>query len=435
MRSVTEAWMRNPRNYIRECAELLVPNLIYDRGSAVNYRIEPYKQVEAFYPAGFEYRLLIVENELCHEFRRGQRKAIATYPVWSYTDHTLEDLERLIEFPLRSDQEHRVLVDDTPSLGTAPGKQLLRVLTELQEEHPEVVIHLHMASGMTGPLGAKLGAIDMNPRQLPAHGGVLLPNGRFLVNWKDAEQYQAWMGVVGTRWEDIQTPAGRCKFSMRSFMWAVKHYNSELRFALKPRGDVDPEAIEYEPVTSLSWVMGPKIKPIASDKIICDQCTVAKGCRLYRANGVCAIPGTEAAKLAKMYRTRNSDQIIDAQAELAEFMVERAVTAANDEKVEGAIKPEVTKALKDAFEVGTTVAKLVNPALARAHAGGTNVVMINGRPASHGELNAAEVASWAFSELIAAGVDREDIDAEMVGQFIANHGRKAIEASASEVLP
>ena len=77
------------------------------------------------------------------------------------------------------------------------------------------------------------------------------------------------------------------------------------------------------------------------------------------------------------------------------------------------------------------LAKLVNPALS----GGPKVgVFINGGGAvqvgSGGETANALVAT-VVAELEAQGINRSDIDAEMVAQYIAGRNRSAIEATSS----
>jgi hypothetical protein len=114
-----------------------------------------------------------------------------------------------------------------------------------------------------------------------------------------------------------------------------------------------------------------------------------------------------------------------------ETKIKRLERGLAKEEAEDVIDPEVTKMGKDAFDAGVKLAKLVDPTLN----GGPKVgVFINGGgagPTAVTAVTAAELASQAIAELEAQGIQRSDIDRQMVADYIANKGRAAIETTAT----
>lgn len=440
---MSEVWIRNPATCIRECAELLVPNLVWARGLARKARIDPQKHVELHYPHAIQYRILMVGEQGTAELRRGYSmdRPYAVYPTWEYGVQMIWDLEDMLREQRLPDgiwpdeqgvegQEHRVVIIRPPNADTPAGKAFISTLAELQFEYPKAIIHYHGTYSYRVAFGSGLRSADIEPTVDAAKGKVRLGSGR-LIKYEEAPQYLMWINLLGMQSSDLAVARNRTIFNIKSAQWAAENFTKEDVFLSRPSRNVPtvPDYTAVNPKKPQAKLIH-RNRPLRGDKFICDQCSLAPTCKYHRDGGVCVIPDSETSGLARYFKTRDSNLIIDGLGRLMEKKLERAETGLAAEKVEGELDPEVTKILKDLFDSGVKLAKLVDPGLngSAAKVG----ILINGGSAQITGNTENAIVSAVIAELEAEGIPRADIDAQMVAQYIANKQRGAIEVTAGD---
>jgi len=449
-----ETWWRNPRAYIREIVEVRHPLIVWDKGSLVKHRIDPVKFLDLHIPTDMHYRMLIVGNteQGCAEVTRGgdPEKPEAVYPVWSAEEESLETLEEIIQYPAGEDpetcedeacprayrpvlgQEHRIIMTDIPKLTTGPGRKLVRMVAELQEEYPDVILHLHATYSWKAMFAHGLRSIDFDGRTKAAKGTVSLPNGRE-IRYQQAGAHPQWINLLGYKAVDLSIPRNRCMYNMKSALWAAKHYDENLKF--KTRGWTAVDA--HTPTASLTPVETKTSKSVnlaykPGDKFTCDTCSVSDACKYYRQGAVCSVPDSEPVKLASFFNTRDSDTIISGLGALLGKQADRLERGMEDEEWSEELDPEVSKLINSLFSNGVKLAKLTNPELS----GGTKVgVFVNGGQGAQVAVgsSASQLTASIVRELEEKGIPREDITPEMISQVLDPNAKTqpAIDARAA----
>jgi hypothetical protein len=423
-----EVWFRNPLNYIREVVEVGHGQVVFDRGLLVKKHIDPLAWADIFFPVGMHYRLLLVGDQGSAEYCRGDKKPRAVYPTWDYLNENLTDLEDLLANPFGEDeelcssnrtplderpvlgQEHRVVIINLPDARQGIGKRILRELTDLQQEYPEAILHVH-GSYSHRIFTYGFGAVDLELRTDAQKGYVILANGKRL-RYEQAKLWPQWVKVVGMTPGDLAQPRNRCIFNMKSALWAGGHYNENVSFRVQRSSAdvVDISSKRATPVTIKGYRRGGPARD--GDKFLCDSCSFARTCKYYREGAVCSVPDSDAAELGRMFKTRDSDTIIDGLGTVLAKQVERLETGMTREALEGELDPEVTRVANLILQNGNRLAKLVNPALQ----GGTKVGVFVGAGGAQAALPASPKALVAnmIAELEKRGIPREKITNEMI---------------------
>lgn len=148
---------------------------------------------------------------------------------------------------------------------------------------------------------------------------------------------------------------------------------------------------------------------------------------------MCTVPNSDGKRLAEMFGSRDPDKIIDALGEWNQKMAARALDSLDDEMPEKtALDPTVSTALKQVFDNGVKLAKLINPNLEGKGGGGTTVnVGINmggQRPQVTAqrtdESHTRELAATVIAELEAEGYARSQITEAMVREKLQEYVAK-----------
>lgn len=398
---------------------MAAPRVVWTKHLVRARGINPRAHADLHFPG--DYRLILLGDDDAQEFTPGEKSPVATYPAWQPV-LGMATLERLLgEGPVKrrsvAGQEHRVVVHRWPPGNYVEAKKLLRHLGELQVKYPEAVIHLSGACDYNPAFGQDLGAADIDVSSTYERvGDVLLPNGR-RISPKDAHRHLQWINLLGFKCAELVDFDRRLSYNVASALWASTYFTSDVRFA--SRG--------AKPV--LARIHSGNAQP--GDKIICDQCSLQFGCKFYRPEGVCSVPGTDTEKLARMFRSRNSDDILEGLGDLAELALERLKEGRDMEYLSGEADPEVTKMIAQLFGMGKTLAVLRNPALKAAK---VSVNVNNGQQLVTGGT-AAEIAAALVKELEESGVPRDSITPELVQAKLrekAGVPTIAIEATARE---
>lgn len=449
----TEVWFRNPDNYILELIEVGVSRIAWDRGYLTKRKIDPAKHAELYFGNATDQRILIVGTQGTAELRAGDtlEKPSAVYPTWAYGED-LSLLEEFLDKPAGKDmvacndksappderpvwgQEHRVVVTDLPPVTTGPGRKFLTTLKVLQEDYPECIIHVHGLYGYRSAFGMGFGAADMEPRTGAQKGKVQLPSGKE-VRFEVAQSNANWVTTLGFKPADLAVPRNRCMYNIKSALWAGLHYDEIFNFKTnrdKAPVDTTTPDEEYQPATNNRVMMKNGVVAKEGDKMLCDMCSLQNDCKYYRNGAVCSVPDAEPTELAKMFKTRDSQMIIDGLGTLVAANTRRLERGMKEEEAFGDVNPEVTRMLGQVFDQGIKLAKLVDPALR----GGARVqvnVGAGGAAAITG-ADPRQLVAQAFRALELEGVPRDQITKEMIqgllsGMADPSHAQRAIEGT------
>jgi hypothetical protein len=431
---MTEVWFRNPGNYIRELAIELEGHIVCDRGYLVRRKLDALKMAQLHFGNTVPFRLLLVGPQGTAELRLGHdfKNPFAVYPTWSYGEEA-SLLEELITQPVGQDpeickigvvapdetpvlgQEHRVVITDLPNLHTGPGRKFIMYLRELQEDYPDCIIHLHGTSSWRRAFGSGLGAADVNPRDDAAHGKVILPAGKTLL-WEKTQDNPKWVTVLGFNPVDLSIPSNRCRYNIRSAIWAGANYNDlyKLPAANTKITPVNPDIPEVAPRVE-GVKLFPKAPKLIGDKFLCNSCSVQESCSYYREGAVCSVPGAEPTPLSKYFGTRDSGLIMEGLSTLLKLQTTRLASGLRAEEEDG-LDPEVTKIINSLFDRGVTLAKLVDPTLRdpklaiNVGPGGRAMVIGGGSP--------HQMIGGIVTALEAKGIARKDITPAMIENIL-----------------
>lgn len=439
---MTEVWFRNPHNYIRELAEVGVGRVAWDRGIIIKRRIDPLKHIGAYF-AGRQWRMLLVGEQGTAEYtNESNGKPIGVYPTWDAGNEAMPLLEEMMQYPVGDDadvcndptleedqrpvsgQEHRVVVINLPDLSRAQGRAFIRKLKELQEDYPECNLHIHGLYSWRVSFGMGFGSADVDPRTNAGKGKVTLPSGKEMIAEKTVACPQ-WVSLLGMNPVDLtREPRNRCIYNIKSAVWASEHFMENVAFAARrspaqaPPDTTSKVAAQTKTVTDRPFSM--PVVPQPNDKINCDSCSLQNNCKYYRQGSVCSVPGSEPAELAKHFKTRDSDMIIDGLGTLLALQARRLDRGVAEEQIYGELDPEVTKIANQVFNNGVKLAKLVDPALSSPG------VQINvGGSGSAAAIQAAtpnQVLGGIVRELEKRGIPRDQITPDMVGSLLAEMG-------------
>lgn len=441
--------MRNPDLYIREVVEVGMPRIAFDRGYCIKRRIDPVAFANLYFPAAFDWRVLLVGTQGTAEYRPGDSPTTpsAVYPTWDYGGDSLTSLEELIVHPVGENravcsdvtvppderpvfgQEHRVMIVHLPISGSGPGRRIINQLSQLQAEYPEVKLHIHGLYGFLTAFGNGFGAVDIEARTPAAKGKVHLANGK-LITHEQSHQWAQWVTLMGMSPVDLEIPRNRCMFNIKSALWAGEYFDKNIKF--RTRGSrPDPEGRTLEPAVTTSHRS--RRLPLANgDKFACDACSLATTCKYFREGSVCSVPDSEPTELVRLFKTRSADNIVDGLTRVLSLQAERLENGVINEEANDELDPEVTKIANTLLTHGVKLAKLLDPSLN----GGPKVgVFVNGAGAQVGiQTNPQAAIASMVSALEAQGIPRDKITEEMVMNLLSGGpGPAAIEAvGASE---
>lgn len=431
----SQVWFRNPHNYIRELVECNSTMVAWDRGVIAKRRIDPYKFLELHY-GSLDFRALMIGAQGTAEIDADHPtdRPLALYPTWTYGD-PIEDLVHMVENPAGEDralcsdtkipveerpvfgQEHRVVITEIPNVKTGPGKNFMMWLKVLQEDNPDCIIHLHGLYGMKWAFGSGFGAADFEPRTSAANKRVFLASGQDM-DYQKVQANARWVTVLGMTPADLEVPAKRCIFNIRSVELYARQtvMTANLLLRAQPPEKVDivtPPADYVPPVTKKAIPLRIKLKD--GDKTVCNACTVQLSCKQFRVGEVCSLPESNTARLAQFFKTRDSAKIIDGLGTLMAMGANRLEQKAMEETALGEVDPEVTKMINALFSQGMQLAKLVDPTL-RGTGVKVNVGVINGQASASVTAGStpAELTGQVVRALEAQGIPRDKITPELV---------------------
>lgn len=442
----TEVWFRNPHNYIKEMVEANYGWIAWDRGLVHKRNLNTVAHAELYFGKTIPYRILIIGQQGTAEVGPGNNlgNPIAVYPTWSYGDEQAlleelvsspvgEDKEICFSFDVQKDelpvygQEHRVVITNVPNAGSIGARKFYSWLSQLQEDYPKCIIHLHGSYSFRMMFGMGYRATDFDPRTSAGNGSIFLPNGRCIKSDQASKQAK-WFSATGFLPVDMAVPRNRCIFNIKSTIWAGKNYAELNNFRLNAHSNVDSTSSDGEYVPKTVKFVKPSYAE-EGDMMTCDNCSLADNCRYERTGAVCSVPGAEMTQLGKYFKTRDSATIMDGLSELMGQNARRLESGIREEDDMGELNPEVTKIMGQIFEQGVKLAKLVDPSLRGAKVA-VNVLQSGGT--TQIASNPKELLASAVRELELQGIKREDITPAMIegmlsGMVNQNAANRAIE--------
>lgn len=452
----TEVWFRNPHTYINELVECAEFHIAWDRGFLVKRKIDPVKHASLYFGTAYDWRVLAIGPQGSAEYRQGDEleKPTAVYPTWSYGEEwsTLldmienpagEDIDACTDMSVEGNerpvfgQEHRVIITDLPNANLGPSRKFMAELKIVQEDYPNCIIHIHGSYSYRVAFGLGFRAADIEPRSAAQKGKVTLPSGSN-ETYERVQAHPKWVTGMGFKPVDLKIPRNRCMYNIKSAVWAGEHFGELYNFHSRRGVPVDtttPPASYTPPTTALALPVS--AKPMPGDKIQCNVCSLQNDCSYFRSGAVCSLPGAEPKRLATYFNTRDAETIIDGLGVLMAAGSERLQEGMRVEQILGDLDPHVTKIMKQLFDEGVTLAKLIDP----QYRGGTKVnigVGAGGQAAfqiNGGSPNA--LIAGVVRQLEAQGFSRDQITPDLVAGVLKgmNEGtpeHQAIEGSTIE---
>lgn len=407
-----QVWFRNPDFYIKEILELGVRRIAWDRGYLVKRNIDVDKFMNVWAPPSYNWNCLIIGNSDQGAIEVDQdttfKKPKRIHPLWEYG----QPLALLEEYLEDGDPEEMVVITRTPQGGTTIGRKFFRLLSDIQVEYPHRIMHVHGLYSYRLMFGLGFRSVDVEPRITAKKGKVHLPNGK-VVTYEMAATTPQWVSALGFAPVDLKIPRNRCMYNIRSAEWAAQYFVLNHKFGYLPsHASGDPDT--GTPSTSNAIQMK-QVAPSAGDKFLCDVCSLQDTCKYFRVGAICSVPGAEANDLARFFKTRDADTIIDGLGNLLAIDAKRLEKALADEETDDKIDPEVTKIVNTLFDRGVKLAKLLNPALVKPAVS----LSFTNNTATIQASSASSMMAAIVKELEAAGVPRDKITPEMVEAVLA----------------
>lgn len=408
----TEVWFRNPDNYIKECLEVGVTDLIWDYGMLFKKRIDAKRFAELYIPST-PYQVWVMGDQSAYMFDNDTtpENPARRAEVWEYGT-PLHLLEALMIANVHESEDHRIFINRLPAMNQVSAKAFLRTLYEMQEDYPESMLHLHSLYGYLPMFGHGFKAVDCDPRTPAQKGKITLPNGREIAI-ESAPDHKMWIDLLEVRLHQLRVPRERCMYNIKSAIWAGKHYREAIKF--RTRGQphtADPDNPNPEPPKT-TRIMRKHMKPQEGDMLLCDMCSLQNNCRYFRAGEVCIVPDSETKHLSEFFASRDPEVIMTGLTTLVATgtrRLEKALEAeSNNEK--GELDPEVTKIINQIFQQGEKLVKLRDPSLK----GGPRVSITNQTAILAGEAKNPQSFMAAIVDMfVQQGIARDQITPEMI---------------------
>lgn len=465
----TRVYIRNPWKYIDMLLERGHRYVAWDYGSARVRRIEPLKFMKAQFGAGNEFEAISVAVEGAAVYNQDSKSLddpLAVYPCW---DPSM-GFDKLIDYcenPVGNDpgyydtdytprqfrpvkgQPHRVVIYDfiESSGGVGGGSRTLArniflQLAKVAEDYPEVEFIAFGTQSYRMLFGLNYFAAIHNPDFYALRGSIILPTGS-TVHYAGRDGVHPgrvpWLNSLGYRVTDMKDADKRIEYNLDSALWAGEYYMSQEIFRHKFKFDLTDEIIDAEENDEIVrevqhgfYATGggstPRIsEALPGDGVVCDSCSLAVYCRHFREGAVCAVPSSDSAKLAKLMGSRDAEKIIDGLSVIAEIQADRIHKDLEYEDKAGERLPETDKRLKDLFDSGQKIAKLVKPELnGRGVQVNVGVGIAGGNAAITAHGTPQELIASAMRALEDRGIPREDITQEhILGLLEGMHSRNA----------
>lgn len=441
---MTDLWFRNTQSCLSVCAEEGVNRLTWTRQHLSRLHSDGILFVRQFYMSTpIRPKILIIGVQGSAEYSIFDRfdQPQAVYPSWSGKGDDLDDLYRMIENPVGENermctdprvptslrpvlgQKHRIVLHNSPNNQSSSGKQFWLHMSQIQIDYPQVELFVNGSQSFSTLFGLRFKAGDLGLCDLgDTNKNFVLPNG-MTVKLDKGEvhkllQWEDWIKVMGFTINQIVTnQMERYRFRIRAARWAATHWADNYRFHSTGKNaapDYEASDSTYKPPQSRAIVMRRKFTTVDADKMLCNRCRIAPGCKLYRQDSICGLKDSRVGDLAKFFQSRNADLIVQGLANITQLQARRLENSIEAEASAGEVDPEVTKQMNSLFANGVKLAKLVDPDLNGGPKVQVNVGVNGGNAQVVTSVNPKELMADIVHSLEMQGIKRERITAEML---------------------
>lgn len=438
----SQLWIRNPGACIREVIEAGESHITFHGGYLSNRGIKPEKFFKKHFPPTMEYEYLIIDDYGSRLYNQEQHdEPLAVYSTWNAATDEVSLLEELASRPVGEDeklcsdesipidqrpvfgQRNLVVVHNLPAMTTMVGKQLITLLRDIQLDY-DVELYLHGLYGFMPIINMGFAAFDFEPRKSAMHSKVYVPPGRE-VKIADIHRHAHWLPLLGYTAQDLQVPRNRCIFNIKAARWATLHGSKAEVFATKRAAVKNklPDPVvsdrDFKPAVQ-GRPLGNLVKILPTDKVDCDTCSLKDQCKLYREGSVCTLPDSEMKPLADMFNTTDSKTILAGLGRLTSISATRVERAMAFE-VDFGIDPEVSRLIRQTFEMAERYAKLNDPTLRATLNVNRNLTAGEQKPgpAQLSRLDSKAVARQAIEYFTELGISQSDITSDMMRDYLA----------------
>lgn len=409
--------------------------VLFDFGTTRKKKINPWDWMNRHFH-GMPWKCYVSGNwcTIQIDYTCKRNEVLGVYPSWDYQRFNTKELRDYVERPWSQyvvegqgdyasrpnpNQPHRIFVRGISAGLTLRDKEKRKKMVEIQRACPEVEFFIIPRAYNFGLMfGSGFTASSFSPAfySMQNAGRVLLPNG-MSVPWDDIPEYQAEFDVLGYDAEWVKDDRQNAiLFMIESARFAAHHWDDPTGPYIKSKAyardysnpDMYAEIPSYQNQKHFEAEAN-----YETDKILCNACSLWRKCPSYRDGEVCNVTSSETSKLVKMAQSRNADDVVNMLSSVLGMQAGRLEKRIENEESEGKLDPNVDKLANAVFKNGTTLAKLLNPALSRPL-----VQINNGAPANKAIEAVAQgdprtMAAYVMKEIEADGVAPEDITEEM----------------------
>jgi len=461
---MTDLWFRNPQSCLSVLAEEGISKITWTRQHLGRLKTDGIMPVRQFYMSTpVRPRIMLIGIQGSSEYTIWDRfdKPTAVYPTWSGKEDPIEDLYDFIRRPVGENevmcsnreipssmrpvlgQPHRVVLHNCPSSVSGVGKQFWLRMSGIQQEFPNVELFVNGSKSFSTVFGLRFKAGDIGLSDLgDSNQHITLPNG-MTIKLNEGElrklfQWEDWIKALGFTIDQVVTSQmERYRFRVRAARWAAKHWADNYRFhtnSLNASPDYEATDETYVPPKARTVMLSRKFTTLDADKVLCNRCRIAPGCKLFRSDSICGLKDSKVGDLEKFFQSRNASLIIQGLANIASLQAQRLENAMAAETAAGETDPDVTKQMNSLFSNGVKLAKLVDPNLNGGPSVQVNVGVSGGNAQVVTNMNPKAVMADIMQALEHQGIARENVTADMVEGILksmAHDGdrQRAIEAN------
>lgn len=435
-----DIWFRNPRYYWEQLQDEGVRSICFDQAYCSKRRIDPLVWMRTHFGRNEQWRVLRVGSYTAPMWTdlSGDQPA-AVWPVWSAVSDTWNGLEKLADSPISErpeqmlldrinrpvpGQDHVIVVTDLPNAQELAGKQFFRDLSEFQEEHMDCTLYLHGLYSFATLFGLEFQMGDHESREWAANKIVALPGGGKLMDISKMRETPFWADLMGFKVRELETsPDARCRFNIRSAVWAATYFKRYTKFGFGQRGAANDPEIHKKILESKS-IYTRRLVARPGDRVVCDDCSLWLACKYYREGDVCIVGGTSTKKIADLFGTRSTENITTGLTKLMALQLDRVDAAREHEDAtidEDGLDPNLTKLIDSIFKNGLELLAITDPAFRKGAAGKVQL-NISGQTVQVDEEDAKkQLVQDAVKAIEASGTARKDITAAMVQDYVRQH--------------
>lgn len=385
----------------------------------------------------------------------------AVYPIWriedGYTalaDMCIDPSELNSKYPAAlfsegrgkrfeaTKQPHKIYIDTAPDLNSPSGLVYYHTLVRMARAHPWVGFILGESYSFRTVFSGTFSDSGMNVISLSRYNArIILPNGK-TVGLPEASNWSMWIHELGFTVKQLVNTKGRVAFNLASIQWALKNYQNLSKFRLTHSRNspltLSLSDVDYEDASTRSTQIKTRrglpisnANALPGDGLVCSTCSFMNTCKFFREGSVCAVPKSDGERLAKLMGSRDANKIIDALSGITQIQARRLGKDLEDEELTDERSYDTDKRLKDLFDSGQKLARLVDPTL---NGKGTTVNVGVGISGGGGPLQVTSsraTVSDAVRELEQAGFSRAQITPALITNVINGASADSIEKSAS----